>query len=79
MFSQFKSLNNFDFIQSLKIWQNIMLGGKKWLKGDEKKGENSYFHPQLVKSMLIFPPNWLIIYKIKKKLKIIHLRRITSL
>ena len=31
------------------------VGGKKWLKGDEKRGGNAYF----------FPPNWLNIHKIK--------------
>ena len=28
-----------------KILPNNMLGGKKWLEGDERKGENAYFSP----------------------------------
>ena len=49
-----------------KIWLNNVGWGKKWLKVDDKRGENAYF-----------PPNWLKIYKTaKKRLKIFRMRRV---
>ena len=42
------------------------MGKKKWLKGNEKKGENAYFFILLKKNAYYFP-NWLKIYKIAQK------------
>ena len=38
-----------------------------WLKRDEKGGENSYFFPQFVNILHIFPPFYLKHTKLKKK------------
>ena len=43
------------------------VGGKKWLKGNEKRGENAYFSPKWKKYTYFFP-NWLKIYKIAQKM-----------
>ena len=46
------------------------VGGKKLLKGDEKRGDNAYCFPQLVRSMHMFSPIDLKFTKLQKKLNV---------